>query len=479
MKKRSLLRISCVFGALISLSFLLTACGKNFYFANRSFPPSGVINRVLVAIQNPSPLQRGALQFEDAFYDIRHSYDNKIPIFSIAGYSGALPVTIQNMPEQRVGAVYAEGDGSFTLVDYEGEKTSGSISGLTGLSSSIFISRDERYVYAANQSSHVLTVVDQVTKVSYPLSLPGVFRLSVNPGNTVVLAFVQNSNTIYSVVLLTNAQSLAAQNNPHYNPGLPGSTAAEDCEPQNLPVFCVFPVNNGGATFDNPTKAVFSSDGTTAYVLSCGPECGGATAGITPIPLTNASLNTTQNGPSGIALLPGATLPVPGGATDALSDGNTLYVAGQQVQKDGLFSGVLSLINTASNTITGQFSISDGTHTKMVLGDNNTLWIGSQNCESGERYKLSQSSAPATPFGCITMFNTSNNSVFVDAYKGDGTGIAPVTGLNKTYTAEGGQIYIYNTTDGSQRDNSNVTVQGTAYDVAYMDASSDNDNTDY
>ena len=52
LKKRSLLRISCVFGALISVSFLLTACGKNFYFANRGYPPSGVLNRVLVAIQN-------------------------------------------------------------------------------------------------------------------------------------------------------------------------------------------------------------------------------------------------------------------------------------------------------------------------------------------------------------------------------------------------------------------------------------------
>ena len=129
--------------------------------------------------------------------------------------------------------------------------------------------------------------------------------------------------------------------------------------------------------------------------------------------------------------------------------------------------------------MTGQYSISDGTHNKMILADDNTLWIGSYQCQSGERYKLSQGSAPGTPFGCITMFNTSNNTALVESFKGDGTGIAAVTGLNKVYTAEGGQVYIYNTADGSARDNTNVTVNGTAYDVAYMDAASDGNNTTY
>lgn len=111
--------------------------------------------------------------------------------------------------------------------------------------------------------------------------------------------------------------------------------------------------------------------------------------------------------------------------------------------------------------------------------DDNTLWIGSYQCQSGERYKLSQTTAPNTQFGCITMFNTSNNNVLIESFKGDGTGIADVEGLHKVYTAEGGQVYIYNTTDGSARDNFNVTVTGTAYDVAYMDGTSDGNNTTY
>jgi hypothetical protein len=78
------------------------------------------------------------------------------------------------------------------------------------------------------------------------------------------------------------------------------------------------------------------------------------------------------------------------------------------------------------------------------------------------------------------MVNTSNNTVtLLEPYIGDATGIAAVTGLHKIYTAEGGQVYIYSTVDGTEIDNQFVTVTGTAYDVAYMDAVSDDDNTVY
>jgi hypothetical protein len=78
------------------------------------------------------------------------------------------------------------------------------------------------------------------------------------------------------------------------------------------------------------------------------------------------------------------------------------------------------------------------------------------------------------------MVNTSTNTVtLLEPYIGDATGIAAVTGLHKIYTAEGGQVYIYSTADGTEIDNQYVTVTGTAYDVAYMDAISDDDNTVY
>jgi hypothetical protein len=489
-------------------SFLLTSCGKNFYFGGRSLPPSGLLNRVLIAEQTPSALSKGALPFVDAYYDIRHSYNNAVPSFAISGYSGALPLTIQNMPEEQIGAVYGAGDGSFTLANYASEKVGSTIKIAGGLSSSIFIDRSRSYVYAANTSTHVITVYSTANGGSYVLNLPNVYRVSVNPGGSIALAFVQNSAqaegtsscivanpgdspsqdpsavppvscaapsgqfSIYSVVHLTSAQSTAAANNPNY-------LGAQDCEPQNLPQYCIFPVSTGpSASFDHPIKAVFSPDGSTAYVLNCGPECGGAKASVTTIPLSESALNTGVAGASGIALVAQGNIAIPAGVTNAIFNGNTMYLAGQQLQSDGLFAGNLTILNTETDAITGTHAISDGTHNKMVFADDNTLWVGSSQCQFGERYKQVQAGSTA-PYGCLTMFNTSTNSVLLDSYKGDATGVAAVTGLNKVYTAEGGQVYIYNTADGSERDNSNVTVAGTAADVAYMDATSDGDNTTY
>src|ERR1039457_1099463 len=121
----------------------LAGCGSTTYFAGRTLPPSGLTNRVLIAVQNPSSSTKGALEFVDAYYDIRSSYDGKTSGFSISGFSGALPTTIQNLPEEQLGAVYGSGDGSLTLVNYAKEATAGTQSGLNGLSSSIFITRNE------------------------------------------------------------------------------------------------------------------------------------------------------------------------------------------------------------------------------------------------------------------------------------------------------------------------------------------------
>ncbi len=84
-------------------------------------PPSGILNRVLIAVQNPGALTKGTLEIVDAYYDIRHSFNNKVASFAIAGYSGADPLTIQNMPEEQAGAVYGAGDGSYALLDYQRE----------------------------------------------------------------------------------------------------------------------------------------------------------------------------------------------------------------------------------------------------------------------------------------------------------------------------------------------------------------------
>jgi hypothetical protein len=291
------------------------------------------------------------------------------------------------------------------------------------------------------------------------LNVPNVYRVSINPSGTAALVFVQDSNLVYSVYKLQTNQKVPSN--------------AVDCEPQNLPVYCVLPVPG---TFDRPTKAIFSADGTTAFILNCGPECGGNQASVSFLPVAGIIIQSGAPIPPGAPTSVTATVPVPGGTTDAIQNGNLLYLAGQQLQPDGFFSGFLSILDTNAKTVTGNYSISDGTHLKMLFADDNTLWVGSQLCTLGERYHQ----GATTNLGCLTMFNTSTNSVtMIDSYKGDATGIAAVTSLHKVYTAEGGQVYIYNTVNGEALDNSQVTVVGTAYDVAYMDAPSDDNNTTY
>lgn len=447
-------------------------------------PPSGLTTRVLIAIQNPSPLTKGELEIDDAFYDTRFKYNNPSVTYSISGFSGALPISIQNMPEEQVGAVYGSGDGSLTPINYGKESSNGPTKGLAGTSSSIFLSRNLTYVFAANQATHLLTIANQSTGASVSLGLPGVYRVSVNPGGSEVLAFVQNSDYIYYARQLTAAQTIAYSGGASTWP-----KAAMDCEPQNGPLWCLFQAQSPDAVdatgnaygaplaFDRPVKAVFSADGSTAYILSCGPECGGTASSVSLLPVAPMIFLTGQQ--SGSLPVTGSitTIAVPGGASNALLTGSTMYVVGQKLMPDGLFTGSLTILNLANNTAGTPTSISDGTPggvSRLALADDSTLWIAMTKCDNGERFNTGQ------PYGCLTMYNTSTNSVtLLEPYLGDATGIANIEGLHKVYVVEGGQVYILSTKDGSSINNQYVTVRGTAWDVAFMDSTTDANNTVY
>src|SRR5208282_4263351 len=103
---------------------------------------------------------------------------------------------------------------SFSYVNYQTEKVAGSASGLSGLSTSVFATRNGVYVFAANQQAHILTVINQGGGSSAQLSLPGVYRVSVNPGGTAALAFVQNSDYAYYPEQLSTQQGIAYSGGP-------------------------------------------------------------------------------------------------------------------------------------------------------------------------------------------------------------------------------------------------------------------------
>jgi len=433
-------------GVLLAAAALsLTACSNIIYrepsanFAGRPIPPSGLLQRVMVAYTSNG--SQGGLEILDGLRNIRSNVQNTIPAFFIKGFSAAQPTTIINFPEQTTGYILSYTDGAVDNVNYGTEAAAGSVAGFGAQPPSIAAAPGGVLFAGAAESSGVLGVAGTYGSVS--LNLPNVDKVVVNPAATIVLAMVRNSSQLYRVV------KMPATSNPVYPPGY------IDCEPLLLPVYCVVPVGNTslaangasatvGAAYDHPVNAIFSGDGSSVYIVNCGPECGGTASSITilqtaPLLITNIPTfdplcgQPGQDGqpnhpacpvpaPSPLATLSVVNpIPVPGGATVATADSNYLYVAGQQLGGNGLFAGNLSLLALPSSTIaantpytvTNTYSISDGNHTVMRLADNNNLWIGSQQCANGQRAANAAAgmTTQAANYNCLTRFVTGSNTV--------------------------------------------------------------------
>jgi hypothetical protein len=484
---------------------VLVACGQNIYkapefpFANRPIPPSLLLERVMASFTSNG--SSGGLEILDGLRDIRSNVQNTIPAFAISGYSGGNPATIISFPEQSLGYVFSSNDGSLAAINYGKETSAGAVATFNPSSPSVAAAPDGLRFAGAQEVSGQIAL--SAAGGQYFLNLPNVDKVVINRGDTVILAMVRNSNALYRIVKVN------ASSTPSFPPG------SVDCQPLLLPVYCVVPVPG---TYDRPSDVYFSVDGTTAYVLNCGPECGGTTAGITFLQtgaLTVDVIPTVNpigpGAPSVMSVLPVPNpIPIPGGVTVAVSDGTTLYLAGQQLLSDGLFTGNLTTLNLATYTVTGKSSISDGHHSKILFGDDNTLWIGAQQCANGERNHQSSLgvTTQAANVNCLTavqlgtsplvpqivpaaVAGTSTTVGFPNTnqnqyYYGSLTGLCWVQQFHKMYTAYGGQIHAFYTggkiTDqrdlafgttpalGKELDNTNITVQGTVLDVAYMDA---------
>lgn len=218
--------------------------------------------------------------------------------------------------------------------------------------------------------------------------------------------------------------------------------------------------------FDHPVGAVFSADDNTAYVLECGPECGGTTASVALLDLTTDTV--------------AQRIPVDG-ATVALLSGSTLYVAGTPATPPGgntctgtttaaTNCGRLDVVDLSSNTVTATAVITDGYHSQMQLGAQGQLFIGATNCTN---ITLGAGTSGEVR-GCLSIFNTSSSAVVIPPQNGDVTGIAPITGRNVVYVCQNGGLFVYDTTtDMLEVFPSNMSapsIIGRAEDVKLIDA---------
>jgi hypothetical protein len=433
-------RTSITIAVLIATSVALLSCGSyNSSSSSTQGSTSGLKFRAFVS--NPlRPLSTGGttpvIEIVDALQD-------KLPgsAISLLGAS-ADPGIMLVSPNKKFTLVFSASGNIVTVIDNAREALVQSGSGilpsvtLPGFTDSMVIGSDNLTAYAAvpttpivGQSPGAVEVLNLSTAgISATLPVSGARTIVGSHSGNRILVFGDRVDTVTVI-----------------SPSLIGTNADPRTTVQDP------------AAFDHPVWATFSSDDTTAYILNCGQECGGAVASVTVL-----DLNTNT---------PGTNVPVDA-ATIGLLSGNTLYVAGTPSGTAcgsgtaATICGMLDVIDLSSMTITGSAVITDGSHDRMELGSNGQIFIGARRCTNINI--PASGNDPGEVRGCLSIFNSSNSSVVVPPDNGDVTGLQPITNRSVVYVIQQGELRIYDTTTDKLQSNQ-VDILGQAVDVKLVD----------
>jgi len=405
--RNSTLRISTCLIALLSLSFCLS-CGNNYNsYSVGPNQTSGYKHRILV-----SNAYNGSLLIINAannFLFGRQITTTPQPQYLALSHDGKFTLSFSNVAE----TVY--------YFDNKTEQVSGntiavggnveSLGILSNNTTAITASRNAPVNGAASGVVYLLDITNRV--ISATIAVPLVRRVVLNPAGTAVLAFADNTNSAYLIDTTANT-----------------ATAIPD--------------PNG--VLDNPVNAVFSSDGNTAFILSCGAECGGTQAKVTAY---NVSSNSLGNSVDVV------------GATAGVLDGNgNLWVSGSPNGVGFLQSISTSSLGSGSVTPSTPVGITNGYHTLMALTNTNRLYIGSQNCSN-------IADPVGNPIqGCLSIYNLGSGAVVNAAQTGDVTGLQVDPDDNEVFAAQGGTLVIYDAnTDQALPQTNQIAISGQAYAI--------------
>lgn len=353
---------------------------------------------------------------------------------SAVGLGGSIsnPGLMAVTPDKTKTLVFSSAENRVAVVSNATEASAGAI-GLPAATGSMVSAQDNITAYVAVQTAPVagqspgaVEVLDLVNgRIQATIPVPNAKTVVLSQKGTFVLAFGDTSTA--TVITAANV----------------GTNAT-----------AVVPV--GG--FDHPVSAVFSADDTKAYILECGPECGGTAAAVTVLDLTTN--------------LVGARIPVPA-ATVGFLDGTTIFVAGTppSTMCDGDTAvpncGVLTAINTQTLTVNSSMAkISDGYHDRMVLTGDGQIYIGANHCTNIN--VAANGSAPAVVRGCLSIFNSTDGSFTRPPDNGDVTGIQSIVSRKVVYVVEGNQVRVYSTTT-NQLQTTQIDIVGPAVDVKLVD----------
>lgn len=435
MKKSALLSV-----VLIVASIGLVSCGTA---SSYSSTPSHFTTRVLASQSVSSPTAAAGLVLIDGWIDT----------LGRGGVTaGSSPGLMAISPDRSVLLSFDSSSNKVYVTNTKTDASTGSIQ-LPGATISMVIPVDSS-AYAAVPSAGLIgsspgAVVGMNVAsggVAWTISVPNAQTVVSNPTGSQLLVFSNDSDSVTVVY-----PQLVNTGNP-VTVTVPG--------------------------FDRPVNAVYSSDGSTAYILNCGAQCGGTQASVQVM-----DFSTTPPTAGAKVLV--------NGATDAYLSGSTLYVAGLGTPTGPLCASIPSAAKTAAqycgyldvvnlntmqdpnyNNPTSEIAITNGYHDRMDLSSNGQLFVGSYGCTS-------VGDVNATPpvgevRGCLAIYNTTNGAVVIPPDNGDVTGLQSFSTRYVEYVAEGGNLRVYDTTIDSLLINQyietgTITITGQVIDVRAID----------
>ncbi len=386
---------------LLAATFWTSCGGGSSKSSSNTKPLTNIKDRLFV-----SNAQQGIVQIVDVAKDELAGFEKGLTsTYNIV--TGGAPEFMNSTPDNKKIAVYDNSSFSISVISSDTEDIVTRVF-LGGASDSIRITSDAKFVYAAVRNRNNGTGIQQgavqvmdVTNGNIPANypVPNARWIALSHDNKTLLVFPDDpSNTPYIIDLTATSPAAAP---------IPG-------------------------IFDRPVAAYFSSDDTKAYILNCGPECGGAQASVTELTLATFAQRT---------------VPVPA-ATVGVLDGTNLYVAGQATS-----GGMASVVDTGAMTVSSSAAIGNGFH-NVIRSQSGKVWIGASNCGGG---------------GCLSVLDPGSGNVVIDnppagtASKGNVTGMDFESSNNEMYVCEGGELLPYDTSANPVH--TNVDIVGKAWDV--------------
>jgi hypothetical protein len=430
---------------LAAVSVALVSCGSNYNPTATGTAPIANPATIKVHVFVSNPLFPASTSTAPVLNIVDGQRDLISPNVVSVGSTSPMPGMMVLFPNKRFTLVFSASNNAIAVVNNanlavaQGSGGMASTVTLPGFTESLVVAPDNVTGFAAvpnapvtGESPGLVNALDlSADSISASIPVAGAHYLVQSHNGNRILVFGSSPNT---VTVLT--------------PSAVGTSTDPRFDVQS-------------SLFDHPVWGVFNSDDSTAYILSCGPECGGTTASIT-------ALDMNSN-------LPGASIPVDAGTTGLMS-GNILYIAGTKPGANtcagsatatlATTCGEVSAVDLGAMSVTATAIIADGYHNHMELGANNQLFIGARTCTNIK--VASSGNNPGEVRGCLSIYDIGKSSVVVPPQVGDVTGIQPINRRSVVYVAQNGNLSIYDTTTDKLQ-TTQVDIIGQAVDVKEID----------